>query len=72
MLFVRIKARDWEMNVANLLARAGGTSAERPAVVVGSELRASYGALANRVAVLAAALGQRFHLAPGGRLPYLT
>ena len=56
------------MNVAHLLVRAGRASAERPAVILGTRPRASYGALANRVAVLAGALGQRFRLAPGDRV----
>jgi long-chain acyl-CoA synthetase len=63
-----LNAGNWGMNVANLLARAGRASAERPAVAVGTELRASYGELANRIAVLAAALGQRFRLATGDRV----
>ena len=56
------------MNVAQLLVRAGRVFAQRPALAVGAETRATYGDLALRVAVLAGALRSRFGLAPGDRI----
>jgi long-chain acyl-CoA synthetase len=56
------------MNVANLLVRAGRSSAERPALAVGRETCASYGTLARRVASLAGGLRGRLGLAPGDRV----
>ncbi|MBK8907936.1 MAG: AMP-binding protein [Rhodospirillales bacterium] len=59
------------MNVANLLARAGRSSADRSALAVGSQHYATYGELAGRVAALAGAFGRRFGLSPGDRVALL-
>jgi len=56
------------MNIASLLARAGRSDAERPAIAVGTTTIASYGVLARRAAGLAAGLGRTFALAPGDRV----
>jgi long-chain acyl-CoA synthetase len=56
------------MNVARLLVRAGGAAGGRPAVYEGAALRATYGALAGRVAALAGQMRGRFGLHPGDRV----
>ncbi|MGF1609306.1 MAG: long-chain fatty acid--CoA ligase [Kiloniellales bacterium] len=56
------------MNLAVLLARAGRSSREAPAVALGPAVLASYGQLAARVAALAGGLRGRFGLAPGERI----
>jgi long-chain acyl-CoA synthetase len=56
------------MNIANLLLRAGRARAERPAVIVGANHVADYGALTRRVAAIAGGLGATFGLAPGDRV----
>src|SRR5512132_3219778 len=56
------------MNIANLLLRAGRARAERPAVVVGTDRVADYGALMRRVAAIAGGLGETFGLEPGDRV----
>ena len=57
------------MNVANLLLRAGRASADRPAVVVGSDNAfADYRTLLGQVAALAGGLQRTFALTPGDRV----
>src|SRR5512132_2724838 len=56
------------MNIANLLLRAGRARAERPALVVGTDRVADYGALVRRVAAIAGGLGATFGLEPGSRV----
>jgi long-chain acyl-CoA synthetase len=56
------------MNIANLLLRAGRARAERPALVVGTDRVADYGALVRRVAAIAGGLGATFGLEPGDRV----
>jgi long-chain acyl-CoA synthetase len=56
------------MNIANLLLRAGRARADRPAVVVGTDRVADYGALTRRVAAIAGGLGDTFGLEPGDRV----
>ena len=56
------------MNIANLLARAGRSHANRPAVVVGTEVVADYGTLAQRAAAIAHGLRDRLKLEAGERV----
>lgn len=56
------------MNIANLLARAGRVHAERPAVVVGTDVVADYATLARRAAAIGGGLHERFRLSPGQRV----
>ncbi len=56
------------MNLGILLERAGRSFPDRPAVVHGDTVWATYGEMAPRVAVLAAAFRDRFGLAPGDRI----
>ena len=56
------------MNIASLLARAGRSDAERPAIAVGATTITTYGMLARRAAGVAAGLGHAFALSPGDRV----
>lgn len=56
------------MNIASFLVKAAQSWAEQPAVAYGTTPYATYGALAQRVAQLAATLCTRFHLQPGDRV----
>ena len=56
------------MNLAKWLLRAGRSHAERPAVALGASCVHTYRDLARRTAQLAAALRDRFALAPGDRV----
>lgn len=56
------------MNVASLLSRAGRILPGHPAVYEGTRLVSAYGALARRVAGMAAGLRQRHGLQPGDRV----
>lgn len=56
------------MNLAALLVRAGGAHRDRPALALGDRVIADYGALAERVARLAAALRDRLGLEAGDRV----
>lgn len=56
------------MNLATLLHRAAASDSERPALVRGTRVHASYGELARRVAILAGHLRGRFKLQPGDRV----
>ena len=59
------------MNIANLLVRAGRAFSEKPAIAVGTEVCATYGQLACRVAILASWLRDQLHLKPGDRIALL-
>ncbi len=56
------------MNVGNLLARAGTSCADFPAVALGSQRLLTYGQLARRAGGIAAALRVRHDLRPGDRV----
>jgi long-chain acyl-CoA synthetase len=56
------------MNLANLLARAGRAFGDRPAIVSGGAVYATYGELWRRASRMAAALAARYSLAPGDRV----
>jgi len=56
------------MNLANLLLRAARAESASPALAVGARVVLSYGDLAERAALLAGALRDRFGLAPGDRV----
>ncbi len=53
------------MNLAFLLQRAGRVDANRPALIHGTTVTATYGALCRDAAALAGVLGTRLGLAPG-------
>jgi acyl-CoA synthetase (AMP-forming)/AMP-acid ligase II len=59
------------MNLANHLVRAGRVRPSAPALFLGTSLVADYKTLALNAASLAAALRQRFSLAPGDRVALL-
>ena len=56
------------MNLAKFLLNSAKAFPERPAVSLGTEIRHTYGALAQRVSSLAGALTTRFNLSPGARV----
>ena len=56
------------MNIASLLARAGRSAGQRPAVAIGPQVVHDYAALAGRAAVIAANLRGRLALEPGARV----
>ena len=56
------------MNLAQLLAAAARRLPQAPAIALGMRTVATYGALAARVACLAAGMRSRFGLAPGDRV----
>ncbi len=56
------------VNLANLLIRAGKTRRDDPAIAIGAETVASYGALAGRAAILAGAMQTRLGLGRGDRV----
>ena len=60
-----------DVNIANLLARAGRAHGGRPAVAVGSEVIADYATLALRASAIAGALGETLGLASGDRVALL-
>ena len=60
--------RNLAMNIAALLAKTARTLRERPAVSLGGETTASYGALHARAGAIAGALRTRHGLEPGERV----
>ena len=56
------------MNIANLLTRTARVFPDNPAVSLGDRVWIRYGALAQRVATMAAGLRQRLRLQPGDRV----
>jgi long-chain acyl-CoA synthetase len=56
------------MNIANLLARAACAHGERPAIVVGTEVVATYETLGRRAAAIATGLRENLNLQPGDRV----
>ena len=56
------------MNISSLLARAGRTYPDRPAISRGEQVWVNYGQLAHRVACMATAFRERFRLVPGDRV----
>jgi long-chain acyl-CoA synthetase len=56
------------MNLAEWLMRSARASGDAPALLNGTEIVVDYSAFARRVTTLAAALQQRFNVAPGDRV----
>jgi long-chain acyl-CoA synthetase len=56
------------MNLAELLARAARVFSENPAIVLGTQVHATYAAFARRAAALAAGFRDELELAPGDRV----